>query len=281
MSCQCHTRRSISLCFFLIPISFTFHIPLPASSTSFRPPGPPSAAPQTRQPAYSSLGEALGPERPNLPSYSQQPPPPPPPSSLPMSSDGRYMYQHQQGMTSYDYPSYPHNSYDASQFPQNHSRQQRSSQSHPPSEHVPYNPLQPPYHAHYGSAPYAVPHSTPPQWNGEAWPPFSQPVAPPPSVQETPVPPSLSRPEPAPVPAPPTAPAPAPAPQRVYAASPQPHPNAETRRTAGTPKAAADPPSQPKRKPREKEVAVPRHSSPLASSTPLDIDFGKACTIFF
>ncbi|KAN0121121.1 hypothetical protein V8E52_003709 [Russula decolorans] len=189
-----------------------------------------------------------------------------------MSSDGRYMYQHhQQGMTSYDYPSYPHNSYDASQFPQNHPRQQRSSQSHPPpppSEHVPYNPLhhQPHYHAPYGSAPYAVPHSAPPQWNGEAWPPFSQPVAPPASVQETPVPPNLSRPEPAPVPAPATAPAPAPAPapQRVYAASPQPQPNAETRRTAGTPKAADPPSQQPKRKPREKEVAVPRHPSPLA-----------------
>lgn len=45
------------------------------------------------------------------------------------------------------------------------------------------------------------------------------------------------------------------------------------RRTAGTPK-AADPPPQPKRKPREKEVAAHRHPSPLAS-TPLDIDFGK------
>ncbi|KAH9992428.1 hypothetical protein BJV77DRAFT_432588 [Russula vinacea] len=192
-----------------------------------------------------------------------------------MSSDGRYMYQHQQGMTSYDYPSYPHNSYDASQFPQNHHpRQQRSSQSHPPSEHVPYNPPQPHYHPPYGSAHYAVPHSAPPQWNGEAWPPFSQPVAPPPSVPDTPVPTTLSRPEPATVPPPASAPAPAPPPQRVYAASPQPQSNAETRRTAGTPK-AADPPSQPKRKPREKEAAVPRHPSPLASSTPLDIDFGK------
>ena len=196
-----------------------------------------------------------------------------------MSSDGRYMYQHQPGMTSYDYPSYPHNSYDASQFPQNHPRQQRSSQSHPPSEHVPYNPPQPHYHAHYGSAPYGVPHPAPPQWNGEAWPPFSQPVAPPASVPETPVPPTLSRQEPAAAPAPPSAPAPAPAPQRVYAASPQPQPNTETRRTSGTPK-APDPPSQPKRKPREKEVAVPRHPSPLASSTPLDIDFGKVCTFF-
>ncbi len=61
----------------------------------------------------------------------------------------------------------------------------------------------------------------------------------------------------------------------------QPRPSGMVRRrTAGTPK-AADMPSQPKRKPREKEVAVPRHPSPLASSTPLDIDFGKACTIFF
>lgn len=294
MSCQCHTPAvDMSLCFLIRISSPSVSSPLtfssPASSTSFRPPGQPSAAPQTRQPTYSSLGEALGTERPTLPSYSQQPPPPP--SSLPISSDGRYMYQHhhQQGLTSYDYPSYPHNSYDASQFPQNHPpRQQRSSQSHPPpppppSEHVPYNTLhQPHYHAPYGSAPYAVPHSAPPQWNGEAWPPFSQPVAPPASVQETPVPPNLSRPEPAPVPAPATAPAQAqaPAPQRVYAASPQPQPNAETRRTAGTPK-AADPPSQPKRKPREKEVAVPRHPSPLASSTPLDIDFGKACYIFY
>jgi hypothetical protein len=292
MSCQCRTPPSICRSVFssacLTPsVSSPLTFSSPASSTSFRPPGQPSAAPQTRQPTYSSLGEALGTERPTLPSYAQQPPPPP--SSLPMSSDGRYMYQHhQQGMTSYDYPSYPHNSYDASQFPQNHPRQQRSSQSHPPpppSEHVPYNPLhhQPHYHAPYGSAPYAVPHSAPPQWNGEAWPPFSQPVAPPASVQETPVPPNLSRPEPAPVPAPATAPAPAPAPapQRVYAASPQPQPNAETRRTAGTPKAADPPSQQPKRKPREKEVAVPRHPSPLASSTPLDIDFGKACYYFY
>src|SRR6266702_3723559 len=221
----------------------------PASSASFRPPGQPPAPPPTRQPTYSSLGEALGSERPGLSPYTQQPPPPPPPtsSSIPMSSDGRYMYQHQQGMSSYDYSSYPHNSYDASQFPQNHSRQPRSSQSHPSSEHVPYNPPQPHYHAPYGSAPYGVP-------------------------------PPLSRPEPAPAPpAPAPAPAPTPAPpsQRVYAASPQPQPNTEMRRTAGTPK-AADPPPQHKRKPREKEVAAPRHPSPLASP-PLDIDFGKAC----
>ncbi|KAI0306003.1 hypothetical protein B0F90DRAFT_952723 [Multifurca ochricompacta] len=240
----------------------------PASSTSFRPPGHPSAAPPTRQPTYSSLGEALGTERPGLPSYSQQPPPPSS-SSLPMSSDGRYMYQHQQGMTSYDYASYPHNSYDASQFPQSHPRQPRSSQPHPPSEHVPYNPPQPHYHPPYGSAPYTVPHSAPPQWNGEAWTQFSHPVAAPPSVPETPVPPPLSRPEPATALAPP----PAPPSQRGYAASPQPQPNTEMRRAAGTPK-AADPPSQPKRKPREKEVTAPRHSSPL-TSTPLDIDFGK------
>ncbi|KAH9992764.1 hypothetical protein BJV74DRAFT_395965 [Russula compacta] len=245
-----------------------------SSSTSFRPPGQHPAAPQTRQPTYSSLGEALGTERPALPSYSQQPHPPSS-SSLPMSSDGRYMYhQHQQqGMTSYDYSSYPHNSYDAPQFPQNHPRQPRSSQSHPPSEHVSYNPHQPHYHAPYGPAPYTVPHSAQPQWNGEAWAPFSQPVAPPASVQETPVPPTLNRPEPATVPAPAPA-APAPPSQRVYPASPQPQPHAETRRTSsGTPK-AADPPSQPKRKPREKEVAAPRYPSPLAS-TPLDIDFGK------
>jgi hypothetical protein len=260
-----------------LPFALRSHFS-PASSTSFRPPGQAPAAPQTHQPAYSSLGEALGTERSNLPSYAQ-PPPPPSSSSLPMSSDGRYMYphQHQQGMTSYDYPSYPHNSYDASQFPQSHHHPRqptRSSQSHPPSEHVPYNPPQP--HYSYGPAPYAVQHSAPPQWNGEAWPPFSQPVAPPPSVPETPVPPTLSRSDPATVPAP----APAPPSQRGYAASPQPHPNAETRRTAGTPK-AADPPSQPKRKPREKEVAAPRHPSPLASATPLDIDFGKARRPFF
>ncbi|KAI0255736.1 hypothetical protein BJV78DRAFT_1172969 [Lactifluus subvellereus] len=220
----------------------------PASSTSFRPPGQHSAPP---------------------------------------TAHGRYMYQHQQGMTSYDYPSYPHNSYDASQFPQtHHPRQPRSSQSHPPpSDHVPYNPPQPHYHPPYGSAPYAVPHPAPPQWNGE-WTQFSQPVAPPASVQETPVPPPPSRPEPAAAPAPATAPTPATAPppappsQRVYATtSPQPQPaNTEMRRTAGTPK-SADPPSQAKRKPREKEAAAPRHSSPLASaplaSTPLDIDFGK------
>ncbi|KAI9464514.1 hypothetical protein BJY52DRAFT_1184246 [Lactarius psammicola] len=229
----------------------------PASSTSFRPSGQPPAPPPTRQPAYSSLGEALGSERPGLSPYTQQPPPPPPTtSSIPMSSDGRYMYQHQQGMSSYDYSSYPHNSYDASQFPQNHSRQPRSSQSHPSSEHVPYNPPQPHYHAPYGSAPYGVPHSAPPQWNGEAWTQFSQPVGPAPSVPDPPVPPPLNRPEPAPAP---PAPAPAPAP------------------TPCTPfTAPADPPPQHKRKPREKEVAAPRHPSPLASP-PLDIDFGKAC----
>ncbi|KAH9066560.1 hypothetical protein EDB87DRAFT_1586823 [Lactarius vividus] len=249
-----------------------------SSSASFRQPGQPPAPPPTRQQAYSSLGEALGSERPGLSPYTQQPPPPPTTSSIPMSSDGRYMYQHQQGMSSYDYSSYPHNSYDASQFPQNHSRQPRSSQSHPSSEHVPYNPPQPHYHAPYGSTPYAVPHSAPPQWNGEAWTQFSQPVAPAPSVPDPPAPPPLNRPEPAaapalPAPAPVPAPTPAPPSQRIYAASPQPQANAEMRRTAGTPK-AADPPPQHKRKPREKEAAAPRHPSPLAS-TPLDIDFGK------
>lgn len=258
----------------------------PASSTSFRPPGQPSAPPPTRQPTYSSLGEALGSERPGLSPYTHQQPPPPPTAPMPMSSDGRYMYQHQQGMTSYDYSSYPpHNSYDASQYPQNHSRQPRSSQSHPSSEHVPYNPPHPHYHAPYGSTPYAVPHSAPPQWNGEAWTQFSQPVAPAPapSVPDPPAPPPVNRPEPAPAPpAPAPAPAPAPTPatpsQRVYAPSPQPQPNTELRRGAGTPKAAEPPPPQQKRKPREKEVAAPRHPSPLAS-TPLDIDFGKACSL--
>ena len=291
LHCIPHTYNVLSVSYLLVdipPLPHSLISPLPfplrsqfspASSTSFRPPGQHPAAPQTRQPTYSSLGEALGTERPALPSYSQQPHPPSS-SSLPMSSDGRYMYhQHQQGMTSYDYSSYPpHSSYDAPQFPQNHPRQPRSSQSHPPSEHVPYNPPQPHYHAPYGPAPYPVPHSAQPQWNGEAWSPFSQPVAPPASVQETPVPPTLNRPEPANVPAPAPA-APAPPSQRVYPASPQPQPNAETRRTSsGTPK-AADPPSQPKRKPREKEVAAPRYPSPLAS-TPLDIDFGKACALF-
>ncbi|KAH9975810.1 hypothetical protein BGW80DRAFT_65109 [Lactifluus volemus] len=260
----------------------------PASSTSFRPPGQHTAPPTARQQAYSSLGEALGTtERPVLASYSQQPPPPSS-SSLPMPSDGRYMYQHQQqGMSPYDYSSYPPNSYDASQFPQTHPRQHRSSQSHPPpppSDHVPYNPPQPHYHPSYGSAPYAVQHPAPPQWNGEGWTHFSQPVAPPASVQETPAQPPSSRPEPPAAAAPAPAPAPTPASassSRVYAAaaSPQPQPtNTEMRRAAGTPK-SADPPSQPKRKPREKEAATPRHSSPLASaslaSTSLDIDFGK------
>jgi hypothetical protein len=256
----------------------------PASSTSFRPPDQHTAPPTARQQTYSSLGEALGNERPGLP-YSQQPPPPS--SSLPMPSDGRYMYPHQQGMSPYDYSSYPHNSYDGPQFPQTHPRQHRSSQSHPPpSEHVPYNPPQPHYHPSYGSASYAVPHPPPPQWNGEAWTQqFSHPVAPPASVPETPVPPP-SRPDPATAPASAPAPAPAPPSQRVYAASsPQPQPsNTEMRRAAGTPK-ATDPPSQSKRKPREKEAAAPRHPSPLASaplaSTSLDIDFGKACALSF
>ncbi|KAI0272433.1 hypothetical protein BC834DRAFT_347314 [Gloeopeniophorella convolvens] len=200
-----------------------------------------------------------------------------------MSSDGRYMYQHQQqGMTSsYDYSSYPPSSYDAPQFPQNHARPQRAGSSHshpPPPEHVSYNPPPPHYHPPYASPHYAVPQSAPqPQWNGEAWQ-FNQnqqqqPVAPA-SAPETPVPPALSRPEPAP------APAPAPASQRVYAVSPpQPQPPAaETRRAAGTPSKAADPPPQPKRKAREKEAAAPRRASPLPASSTLDIDFGKACS---
>ncbi|KAI9436766.1 hypothetical protein F5148DRAFT_930893 [Russula earlei] len=201
-----------------------------------------------------------------------------------MSSDSRYMYphqhphphphqhqhqhqhphQHQQGMTSYDYSSYPHNSYDTPHFSQNPTttrlmvppppltlsrirrRLSGTARGGPPSV-SPSRRLHP-----FQIRPFLLP-----------------------SADRNPRPythrhlhlrlrlPRHLHP----------APAPAPLSQRVYAASPQPQPNAETRRAAGTPKAVTDPPPQTKRKPREKEMAAPRHPSPLASSTP--IDFGK------
>jgi hypothetical protein len=199
-----------------------------------------------------------------------------------MSSDGRYMYQHQQGMTSYDYSSYPPQLLRCFSIPPESFQATEifsitsflractvQSSAAPLPRALWFCSLTPFRIRLRLSGMAKLGPSLANQWHQHR-----------PSPTH-PLPP-LSRPEPAPAPpAPAPAPAPAPTPtrpsQRVYAPSPQPQPNTEMRRAAGTPK-AADPPPQQKRKPREKEVAAPRHPSPLAS-TPLDIDFGKACSL--
>ncbi|THH15752.1 hypothetical protein EW146_g4784 [Bondarzewia mesenterica] len=237
------------------------HISGPASSSSSRHSQNPAAS-SARQASYSSLNEALGgPDRQVEPTYPQSYHAAAEPSHSQMSSDGRYMYQHQPGQgVTYDYAAaYPTTSYDAPPpppFPQNPARPQRSAsaQSHSPPQQSPYNPSPSPYH--YGSSSY------PAQWNGESWSQYPQSFVPAP-VQDQSVMSGPGRPDVAPPPPPAGV-------QRVFI-PPQQQASPESHRSAETPTLAEAPP-QIKRVKRDKEPAT-RQESPTST---LGLDFLKA-----
>lgn len=240
------------------------HFPGAASSSSSRHTQNP-AVPPARQASYSSLNEALGgPDRQVDSTYYRASDSP----NNQMSSDGRYIYQHQPApaMASYDYPAYATTSYDAQPpppFPQNSARPPRtaSAQSHSSPQQGPYTTSPAPYHPSYGSASYAVPQTQPqPQWNGEAWTQYQQFVHP--SIQEQPIMHGPGRPEVAPIPV-------AAAPQRAFIPSQQQHSPAVQR--GADPPASAEPPHKAKRVKRDKETATRQETPPSSAG----LDFHK------
>ena len=122
-----------------------------------------------------------------------------------MSSDGRYMYHHPQGLgSSYEYASYPP-SYENAQIQQPPLRSMRStsSQSHSPHPHPhpqpQFNPApsQPSYPAPYSPSPYTMPQQQqqppppppPPQqqqWTSETWTSYGQNFSPTAPIQDVP-----------------------------------------------------------------------------------------------
>ncbi|KAI0065104.1 hypothetical protein BV25DRAFT_134262 [Artomyces pyxidatus] len=174
-----------------------------------------------------------------------------------MSSDNRYNYQHpQQGGPPFEYPQYPPSSYDGHQFPPDPPPRpsRTSTQSHPPSEPSLYNAASAPYPT-YGPTTYPVPQH-PPQWVGDGWSHYGQPVAPPPA-QDAPVISGPGRPEGA-------------APSIVQRGFSHPQPNLEPHRN--TQPKPAEAPSASKRRQRDKDPALLPPTIPGPSS---GIDFSK------